>query len=182
MMVHSRPMPRGRSTGIISRSREHVLWVLRHFSKMSGPKGTALSAYLETVLGWDAQEYGAPFCTAPTPPPDMRCGAPTGMGGSQKLALSLQLLLVLLTSCVPHTRCPGPQSQGHCNEGPPEPRAEASPEQEGTGRGTILEIREGLAAIFKPTKRKMNASCDPRMWGGRTYKRPRRHLLTRLPW
>lgn len=95
--------------GIISRSREHMpLWALRHSSKMSGPKGAAVSAHLETVLGRDAPGVWSPFL----PPQNVRCGASTGMAGSQKPALSLQLLLVLLTSCVPHTRYPGPPSQG----------------------------------------------------------------------
>lgn len=75
-------------------------------------------------LSWAGmpQEYGA------TPAPqNVPCGASTGMGGSQKLALSLRLLLVLLTVCAPHTQCPGPRSQGRtkdqgdiCSPGPGE--------------------------------------------------------------
>lgn len=183
VLAHSRPVPGGRSTGIISRSREHVpLWVLRHSSKMSGPKGTAVSAHLETVLGWDAPRVWSPFL----PPQNVRCGASTGMGGSQQLALSLQLLLVLLTSCVPHTRCPGPQSQGlswrgtatrgHLGQG--QRPAHSQREQE----GELSRDQGRCGCRFQTHKGEKECFVWPRGGEGRTYQRPGRRLLTRLPW
>lgn len=179
-LVHSRPVPGGRWTGIVSRSREHLP---PDSSRMSGPKGTAVSAHLETVLGWDAPGVWSPSC----PPECALWGIHRHGWESEAGPIPVAPPGPSHCMCTPHSvpwaPISGPRLAGHCSKGPPGPRAEASPQQEGTGGGTSLEkIRGGVAAIFKPTKGKRNASCDPEGGEGRTYQRPRRHLLTRLPW